>query len=243
MPIAETGTAVPLTSYSKGLKLCSAQFCLLFSARFACSCSPIPLQHSRLMVNNGRLPIRKIGSGSITILTCTIRTIITLPNTIRADRTCIIVIRQRCRCPLTTRIGLIFIQRNVVTTPVVISGSIFSRMCFRQNKNVSMVSVWMSCALYPAEPVELCPRSKTSPLTSSTLSPENTSKEQVKRKMGKIGDMMYSKRETFPRKNAGNHSIRFQSGNLLADWLKNRSWACCYLLTFVLELRQSSVWE
>ena len=38
------------------------------------------------------------------------------------------------------------------------------------------------------------------------LPPENTSKGQVKRKMGKIENVVRSKWETFPRKNAGNHS-------------------------------------
>jgi len=110
----------------KRLKLCSAPSHLPFSARFACSCCLAPLRHNKRMVNNGQLPIRRIGNGLIIIPTCITRTISTHLNIIRADRICIIGTLRKCRfLPIINR-GSIFIRKSDVTIPGIISGLTFS---------------------------------------------------------------------------------------------------------------------
>ena len=121
------GAIAPSMLCSKGLDSCSAQFHLLFSVRFVYSCCLILLRHSRLMDSNGQLPIRRIGNDSITILTCTIRTIFTRLNTTKADPICTTAIRRKCRFPHTIKTGSTFTHSSVVFTLVIISGSIFSR--------------------------------------------------------------------------------------------------------------------
>ena len=127
--IADSGRwgCCSMNTVFKGFWICFARFRLLFSARFAFVYCLIPLRHNKVMDSSGQPLMRRIGSGSIIILMCTIRTITTLPNIIRADRICIIGILRKCGFPLITRTGTISTPSRAVSIPETILGSIFSR--------------------------------------------------------------------------------------------------------------------
>lgn len=132
----DRGLSFLTTLHSKGLGLCSAQFHLSLSVRLVCSGSPVPLRHNRLLVirlldirrssNNGRHLTRRIGSGSITIPSCIIRTIFIRLNFIRADRTYIIGILRRCGFLPTISLGSTFSRNRDAFTLGIISDLIFS---------------------------------------------------------------------------------------------------------------------